>query len=496
MQPVRHVAVVGRDAAAWIVALGLTRAFGPVGVTVSVVELPSWLSAADAYVALPSLAALHDLLGLPEATLLKACRGVPVLGQRFVDWSPTLPPFLHGYDVQRPAINDVDFLQFWVKARGEGLNVALEDFSLAAAAAKQGRVGGKGNGGDGSAPAGASPGYHLDARGYVRLLRTGAVQAGMTVRTGTIGAVERRGEAITAVVLDGGERVEADLFVDATGAEAALIGGAPGDRIESWGRWFGSDRQLAASLPIRRPLPAFGQVAAFEQGWIGLHPLQDRTAMVAVYAGEGRSDDEFVARLSATIGAELRDPVVTSASPGGRTRPWIGNCVAVGEAATTLEPLDAVRLHMIQVALSNLIALWPVDTDMALEAAAYNRAVGAQVAHMRDFQIAHYRLNGRTEPFWARARAATGPADLDARLSLFAANGQMPTFDDEAFLLQSWTASFVGHGVIPRAYDPAVELVPVEEQMGKFQRLLGVIADQVRAMPTIEAYLADAARPV
>lgn len=483
--------MVGRDAAAWIMALGLTRALHRIDVKVRVVELPSLSSDHDAYLGLPSLAGLHEMLGLPEATMLKASRGVPVMGQRFVGWSADLPPLVHGYDVQRAAIDDVDFLQFWVKAQAEGMRVALEDFSLAAAAAKQGRID-SGKAGAGSL-GGARPGYHLDARGYVGLLRGGALHGGMTVSTGALASVEREGNRIAAVVLDGGERIEADLFIDATGAEAALIGAKPGAEIDEWS-WFGSDRRITASLPATRPLPGFAQVTAFAQGWVGQHPLRDRTAVIGACAAEGRSDEEMIAMVGAAIGATLDDAVVTSVRCGARPRAWIGNCVAVGDAAATLEPIDAVQLYPVQVALSNLVALWPVTCDCALEATAYNRVMAGHLANMRDFQAAHYRLNGRAEPFWARARGVEGPPGLDARLSLFAARGQVPTFDDEVFATQSWSAIFVGHGVIPRRYDPAVDQVPVAEQMGKFQRLLRVIANGVTAMPTVEQYIAAGAR--
>ena len=54
-QPVRSVLIVGRDADAWLAALALHRAVGRLGVTISVLELPSLLTPADVYVGLPSL---------------------------------------------------------------------------------------------------------------------------------------------------------------------------------------------------------------------------------------------------------------------------------------------------------------------------------------------------------------------------------------------------------------------------------------------------------
>ncbi|RYY33651.1 MAG: tryptophan halogenase, partial [Sphingomonadales bacterium] len=133
--PVRSVAVVGRDAAAWILALGLHRALRSIDVQVSVVELPSALHPGQAYSALPSLANLHLLLGLQEPALFARCGALPAMGQQFMGWSSAHPAFVHGYDETRPAINDVDFVQFWALAQRQGLRVPFEEFSVAAAAA-------------------------------------------------------------------------------------------------------------------------------------------------------------------------------------------------------------------------------------------------------------------------------------------------------------------------------------------------------------------------
>ena len=117
----RRPAVVGRDSAAWIAALALRRTFARAGIEVEVVELPSLLREVDAYAAVPSLGALHKLLGLDEDEVVATCGAVPMAAQRFSNWGRSRPPFLHGYDVQSEGPKDLNFLHYWVKAKGEGL---------------------------------------------------------------------------------------------------------------------------------------------------------------------------------------------------------------------------------------------------------------------------------------------------------------------------------------------------------------------------------------
>lgn len=490
MTGVRRVAVVGRDATAWLTALALQRAFGRTGLAVRVVALPSLLHASDVYAAVPSLAGLHSLLGIGEAEVLEATSGIPVLGQRFADWNADSLPFIHAYDIQRVGIDEIDFVHFWVKARSEGLKVALEDFSLGAAAAKQGRTVLERDGASGKVP--VAPGYHLDARAYVDLVQRRALRSGVEAVDGPVTDIDRDGDRIAAVTVADGPRIEADLFIDASGSEAVLARGQSAE-FESWRELFGVDRILTASAKPLRPLPAFSQIAAFNAGWIGLHPLRNRTAVVAAWDSRRVSDEALLARLPTLTGLVPQGEVAVAAFEPGMRPAWTGNCIAIGEAAVALEPLDAVTLQLAHLGLSQLIALFPTSAETMPEAHVYNAGFASHVRNVRDFQIAHYRLNGRSgEPFWDRARAAPTPQGLEARLRLFGARGKVAQFEDETFQDQNWIALFIGHGLIPESYDPMVDKIDTEDQMARFRGFLGKIAEEVRAMPTVDAQFGGA----
>jgi len=481
---VEQVVVIGRDAAVWLSALAVQRALGRAGAKVRVIEMPSLLTTADVYAAVPSLGGLHRLLGLNEAAVLEAAEGLPVLGQRFVDWGAA--PFIHGYDTHGVTLSDIEFTQILTRARGEGLPVPFEDFCLAAAAAKQGRSPVTRAGVSADQP--VSVGYHLDARAYVDLLRGAAIQAGVEARAGDVAEVERSGDRVLSVTLTDAEVVQADLFIDASGPAAVLASGAPGPGFESWRSWFGANRLLVASAPRLKPLPAFSQIAAFPAGWVGLHPLKSRTAVVAAFDSRAMSDAQVLQALPGLTGLPLTgEATVEHLHPGMRPA-WVGNCIAVGGAAVSLEPLDAVQLHLIHLGLSTLVSLFPTEVEAMPEAAAYNRAIASHVANVRDFQLAHYVLNRRDgEAFWDRARAPELPGGLRARLQLFGARGRVLQGEDESFQPQNWAQILIGHGLIPADPDPAVDAVPAAEQIEKVQGLLRRIAGEVRAMPALDA---------
>ena len=487
----RSIVIVGRDAEAWIAALALRRALGGREVRITLLELPSQAVPTDVHAAVPSIAAMHQMLGVEHRDVVRACAGVPMVGQRFSNWSRTAPPFLHAYDDGSSEELDPPFLQYWVKARQEGLEIAFEDFSLAAAAAKQGRVPTPGAVG-GPCP---QPGFQFDARAYAGLWKNLALRTGVEHREGRLTHVERAEDRIAAIHWEDGETYEADLFVDASGAEAILTGALFSGGFESWSNWLPADRILSASAPVLTTLPPFSQVSAFRAGWVGLHPLQDRTALTGAF-GIKFADEELMRGLPAVAGAPIiSDVTVTEFQPGFRPKPWTGNCIALGRTALELEPLDAVQLHFVHLGITHLLAQLDSNAAESKCIDIYNGTMASHAANIRDFQIAHYRLNRRfDEPMWDRARDAEGPPALDAKLAEFAQSGTLPMQANESFQQSNWAAIFVGHGLMPRSYDSWVDQMPEEEHMDLVQGRLRRIADAVRSMPSVEGYLGDMLR--
>jgi tryptophan halogenase len=490
--PVRSVVIVGRDAALWIAAAGVKRALGSTGLEVQAVELPSLLHAHDVYAALPSVRGLHRVLNLDEDIVIEACDAVPMVGQRFSNWSEAAPPLMHAFETDFPSA-DLSFIQYWLKGRIEGLKVDLSHFGVGTSAALQGRVPLTGENNDPSLSAGF--GFHLNARAYANLLKQFALHLGVSARPAQSVEIKLKSDRIRALILEDGTNIEADLFVDASGSEALLLGQLRGAHFASWRQWFPADRILATSAPPLPELPAFSQISAIREGWVGLFPLRNRTAVVAAYDSSLISDQDLLESIPIVARMPVSgDAVVAPIVPGMQSRPWIGNCVAIGEAAVTAEPLDAVQIHLIHAFVSHLINLFPADQAEMPEAQAFNREVGRLAENVRDFQQAHYRLNRRfNDRFWNRARDAGVPETLERKLRMFERRGIVPMYDDESFHEWNWAELFIGHGLMPDDYDPRIDTVPDEEHVAKVQNRMQSVAQYVRAMPSVNEVLSSVA---
>jgi tryptophan halogenase len=486
---VETVAIVGRDAPLWLAAAAIERSLGAAGVRVQAIELPSWLDPVDCYSTLPSLASMHRLLGIDEAKMLDATKGVPVGAQRFSSWAKGSPPYLVAYDNEVGESGDLPFAQYWLKGHTEGLRAGVEDYSLGCACARLGRVplAPPGTAGELS----ASYGYSLDASDYSEALKQMVVKRGVAAISGRIANVKLNGDRITSLEMAGGPHVEADLFIDASGPDRVLMMRMPGARFDSWRERFGCDRLVAASASQFKNLPAFTQISAFRGGWIGIHPLRDRTAVTAVYASEIVLDQSMIAELPVLARLPLAgEAVVSQLQPGALERAWIGNCVAVGEAAIAIEPLDAIQLHLAQGSISHLVALFPATAEQMPEATAYNQAIRAFASNIGDFTQAHYLLNRRfDEPFWDRSREAAATDTLRSKLDLFSARGEVAIRDNETFSEQNWTSLFLGGGIEPDRYDPRIDLLPDEPLIQKVQQRLRAVAEVAKSMPTVDQFV-------
>lgn len=483
-----RIVVVGRDAALWLAACVLRSALRPAGVEVEAVELPTRLTPADLHATLPALEALHGQLRIDEAALLRATRGAFSLGQNFADVSGATPAFFHAHGAYGAPIDNRDFFPFWLKARGLGLNVALEDFSLTAAAAKQGRmllpdeeteVFGR-----------TDYGYHLPALAYASSLKALAARLGATLHQAlaVTPTLDADGD-IAALDLGEGRCVAGDLFIDASGSEAILMS-ALGVARESWRAFFPADRVLRAVGPRFAVLPPYADIRAWARGWVGLYPSQAHTHVAQVYASDLCTDDQAFELAGRIAGQSLGDAVVCVSDPGRRVEAWSRNCVALGEAACAFDPIHGVELQAVQLGLVRLLSLFPVSDRFGAERAEYNTTMRDAYERLRDFQSLHHVVNRYAKaPFWERARAADASDVLLHKIATFQARGEIPPSEHETFVADSWRALLAGHGLVPDTHAPMIDRTSPDLMKGKFRRILSFIKDQALKQPSHDLYL-------
>ncbi|RYD66323.1 MAG: hypothetical protein EOP58_05690 [Sphingomonadales bacterium] len=161
----------------------------------------------------------------------------------------------------------------------------------------------------------------------------------------------------------------------------------------------------------------------FATGWRWQSPLGDRTRSI-----------------------ELSDDTAGVAVHFGRRTPWVGNTLAIGDAATAIDPLFGTALHLAHDAILLALDLLPGRDFGQAEVAEYNRRSRAVSTRMRDFHALHHLRAGSKE--------AELPKGLARTLEQFKRRGRLPPFEGEPFEADAWLASLIGLGLTPDAIDP------------------------------------------
>jgi tryptophan halogenase len=494
-QPLSRVVVMGRDVDLWLCVNAIGRALGPAGVNVIAVELPTRLRSSDISATLPPLEAFHSKLGIKEPSLIRATAGSFSFGQNFVAGVGLGPPhnFFHAWGAYGAPIDGSAFFPCWLKATRYGLKVSYQDFCLTAVAARNGRM---------LLPDEATTafgrtdyGYHVQTIAYAGYLKSIAANLGVKIYQAQKGLVERdETGSIAALIIDGSLRIEGQLFVDATGPDAILIGRSLEVPSENWRQYFSVDRVLSARAPAFTKTPPFAEIRITGAGWTALHPNQVTTGVLHAYSSDHLRDEAALESASAAAAAKLADVSFHAVNPCVRSRVWEGNCVAVGGSACVLDPIHDVDLHALQLGIVHLLSLFPVTGQFGVERAEYNRIMRSHFDRIRDFQCAFYALAPFDGEFWQQARGQSVPQALSHKIDVFRARGQIAPMEDETFLPDSWQAIFIGLGVAPESWPPAIDRIPPNRFKEEFHRTIEFIKGKVLEQPTHDGYLDSVGR--
>jgi tryptophan 7-halogenase len=484
-QPIKRVAIAGGGTAGWIAAFALVKQLGAL-VEITLVESDEIGTVGVGESVIPTARTFHEYMGIDEADFVRATGSTFKLGISFEDWAREGDRYIHSFGTIGRSTWMVDFHHFWLRARELGIAADIGVYCLEHQAAAAGRFG----------PSQQVPlnyAYHLDAGLYGRYLRGLAEAAGVRRVEGKIADVRQNSESgdIEALVLESGLAVEGDLFIDCTGFRALLIGKALGIGFEDWSHWLPTDSALAVQTrAVEQPLP-FTRAIAHRAGWRWRIPLQHRVGNGLVYSSAHMSDDEARSLLDeSVVGETLIEPRLIRFKAGYRPKVWVKNCIAMGLSTGFVEPLESTSIHLIMIAVTRLLQVFPHQGVSSAVAERFNAQAAREIEGIRDFIVLHYRLNERDDcDFWRDCRAMTIPDSLAERIALFGEAAHAFQDSHDLFRIDSWVQVMLGQRLTPLGYHPAAQIIPEAQLRHSLEALKSNIARAVDTMPTHEAWL-------
>ena len=496
----RKVVVLGGGTAGWMTAAALVRHLGACA-HVTLIESEEIGIVGVGEATLPHIRHFIEQLGIDEADFMAATNATYKLGIDFQDFGAIGDRYIHPFGTYGRAIGGVPFHHFWLRAHADAGSArpdAIEPYSLAVQAARAGRFT---HPDPQAADYSYGYAYQFDATRFGPYLRDYAVARGVERIEGKVVVVERSAAGDVAALRLADDRVVAgDLFVDCSGFRSLLLGDALHEPWEDWSPWLPCDR--AAALPCESPpgeIEPYTRAVAMPAGWRWRIPLRNRVGNGYVFSSNHLSEDAACATILASVeGKPLADPRIVRFRAGRRARSWVRNVVGIGLASGFLEPLESTSIYLVQMAITRLVELFPLDRIDAGDRDEFNESVDMEYDRIRDFLILHYKATTRDDsPFWNHVRTMDVPDTLHEKLALWAEGARVAHYRHGLFLEPSWVAVCLGQRRIPSRYDPRADILSADRLATVLAQVRDDVAATVRGMPGHRTSLAEQrARPI
>lgn len=495
-EPIKRVVIVGGGTAGWMAGAALARMIAS-RVNVTLVESDEIGIVGVGEATIPPLRDFNLALGIDENEFLAATQGTFKLGIQFDNWGRKGDSYIHPFGKFRDSVMGIPFHQLWLRQKlmaqhGDDTG-EIGDYSLSVSAAKLGRF--TQPGGDRSSVLSTlSYAYHIDASLYSRYLRNYATARGVNRIEGKIVSVEQAPLSgnIAAVVLENGQRVEGDFFIDCSGFRSLLLGQTLGVPYQSWQRWLLCDSAIAVPSASAGPPDPYTRSTAEDAGWRWRIPLQHRVGNGHVFSSAMTDSETALQRLLDGLDASpVAEPRHLRFEAGRRERMWEKNCIAIGLSSGFIEPLESTSIHLIQQAVFRILALFPDQGFDPVEVEKYNDLLISEYEFIRDFIILHYKATQRDDSeFWNYCRTMELPDSLEQKLELWRGRGRLFRSSYDLFTDESWIAVLLGQNEMPQAADPIVGAISPEINQRFLLETRMAVAQTAQAMPRHEDYIA------
>ena len=403
----KRIVILGGGTAGWMAANLFVKKWSAQEVDVSLVESPDIGIIGVGEGSTPFLERFFKLIEIEDSEWMPRCNATYKLSIRFSGWSPAtgIDDYSHPFLSQVDHFTERAFVTNCRTRRlGLDVNTHPDDFFINSVLVRDG----KGPHAPESFPFIIGYGYHFDAGLLGEYLGEVAVSRGVTHLQKKIVDVEQHESGdIRALVDESGERIEADIFVDCTGFASLLMQKTLGVKFESFKSNLFNDSAVVMPTPGEESPRPETVSHAMSNGWCWKIPLTNRYGNGYVYSADFISADDAETELRTRLGTLDSDEPARhlKMNVGQLEKHWEKNCLALGLSQGFIEPLEATALLLVQQAIEMFIARYEKGGFTAEFRDDYNERVHERFERVRDYIVAHYKLNTREDTeYWKANR--------------------------------------------------------------------------------------------
>ncbi|MBB3062022.1 tryptophan halogenase family protein [Microbulbifer rhizosphaerae] len=491
---IKDIIIVGGGTAGWMTASALSNVLGDKHYRFRLIESEQIGTVGVGEATIPMIALYNNVLGIDENEFVRETNATFKLGIEFRNWRKVGHSYFHPFGLYGVDMDGISFSHFWMRWQCEGGTLDFSHFNVETEAARSNQFMRTMHEAGPKLMPDVNYAYHFDAGKYAEYLKKRSIKQGVERIEGKIVHVQQDPDTgnIASVQLESGESISGDFFIDCSGFRGLLIEGVYRAGYDDWSHWLPVNKAVAAPCEkVREPTP-YTRSTALEAGWQWRIPLQHRTGNGYVYCDQYISDDEATQVLLDNLdGQLLADPKVLKFVTGKRKKCWIKNCLAIGLSGGFLEPLESTSIHLVQVAISKLLAMFPGTHICDAVVRRFNTEMADEYENIKDFLIAHYYVTEREDSeFWRYVRSMEIPAALSERLHLFRSRGEVFVRQTELFKENSWFSVLVGQGMVPQSYHPVADAITSDELNLRMVKVRDGVRKRLEMMPSHGEFIA------
>ena len=458
MSTLKKIVILGGGTAGWMAANLMAKKWKNKPIAIYLIESPCIGIVGVGEGSTPTLKAFFNHMNIAESEWMPACNATYKLNIRFNGWSPSSP--LNSYS--HPFKSQVDVhseRSFFVNCltRRLGLNVTTDPelfFLNGVLAQKKLKPEAAIN-----FPFNTEYGYHFDSALLGTFLKEKAVALGVTHYQGKVTSVEQHIDgSIKHLVTDANNVFEGDFFIDCSGFEAVLMRQKLKVKFTSFSDNLFNDS--AVVIPTNTPYDNSIETisTALSAGWAWEIPLANRQGNGYVYSSQFIDSDKAERELRDHLGIIDKDVNAKhlKMNIGQLESHWSKNCLALGLSQGFIEPLEATALHLVQTSIDSFITLFEQGDFTNKYQTTYNKIVNERFESVRDYIVAHYKLNSRHDSdYWKENRENLILSDALLHILDCWYKGKELTQEvvmsqtGSQFSLSSWHCLLAGNNVFP-----------------------------------------------
>jgi len=413
-KPLKDILVVGGGTAGWLTAAVLAAGHNArleSGVRVTLIESPDVSTIGVGEGTWPSMRDTLSRIGVSEGDFIRECSASFKQGSKFVGWRTGNDAefYYHPFSLPQGYLH-ANLVPYW---QAEHANISFaSSFCSQEALCQLGKAPKQAETPDFAAVVNYA--YHLDAGKFATFLQQHCTQK-LGVRhvfDHVAGVNSAENGDIASLSTRANGDMQADLFIDCTGAASLLLGKHYGVPLVSQKQVLFNDRAIAMQVPYARdndPISSATVATARSAGWIWDIGLPTRRGIGYVYSGDHATDEQAEQVLREYVQSDPRSaPSVDLAArrlqfnPGFRREFWHRNCVAVGMSAGFIEPLEASAIALVELSAAMIRDELPANREvMDTVAKRFNERFNYRWERVIEFLKLHYVLTERTDsPYW------------------------------------------------------------------------------------------------